>query len=99
MQQILFSGLTPSDFFSRIEEIIDSRLKNLPAPSGQSPGYLSRDEVADLLKISLPTLNQWSKQGMIKSYKIGNRVLYKKDEIETAVENLTLNKFKKYKKC
>jgi excisionase family DNA binding protein len=98
MEQILFSGLSPSDFFSRIEEIIDSRLKHLPKDSGPSPGYLTRAETASLLKITLPTLSDWTKQGMLKSYKIGTRVLYKQVEVEASIESLSTLKFKKLKK-
>ncbi|WP_336517550.1 helix-turn-helix domain-containing protein [Pollutibacter soli] len=97
MQQILFLGLSPVDFLSRIEEVIDARLKVLPSHAANSPGYLSRTEVAEILKISLPTLAEWTKQGLLKSYKIGNRVLYKLDEVETQVQSLANNKFKKTK--
>jgi len=46
---------------------------------------LSRKEVAVMLKISMTTLYHWTKNGLLKSYKIGNRVLYKRSEVESAV--------------
>ena len=57
--------------------------------------YLSRKEVAKMLKISLPTLNEWSKQGILQSYKKGNRVLYKTSEIEEAVNQGAFRKCKR----
>ena len=47
--------------------------------------YLSRVEVAKMLKISLPTLNDWTKLGWLSSYKISNRVLYRSDEVEASL--------------
>lgn len=47
--------------------------------------YLTRKEVCKLLQISLPTLNDWAKQEYIKSRKIGNKVLYKPQDIDSAV--------------
>lgn len=49
---------------------------------------LTRNEAKDFLKISLPTLNNWTKKGMIKSYGIGGRVYYKKNEILELLEEL-----------
>jgi DNA-binding transcriptional regulator YiaG len=43
---------------------------------------LSRQETADIFKISLPTLKDWEKKGAIpKAIHIGNRVYYRKHEI------------------
>lgn len=44
--------------------------------------WLSRKDLSELLGISLPTIHQWGKQGILKPYKIGNRVRYKQTDIE-----------------
>ncbi|MDX6746680.1 helix-turn-helix domain-containing protein [Polaribacter sp. PL03] len=49
---------------------------------------LSRKEASELLKISLPTLSNWTKQKIIISYGIGGRVYYKKEELIEALEKL-----------
>ena len=43
---------------------------------------LTREETAEYLKISLTTLWHWSKKGILPSYGIGNRVYYKRTEID-----------------
>jgi len=48
---------------------------------------LSRKETAELLSISFPTLGEWSKMGVIRSYKLGNRVYYKRSEIFDKLES------------
>jgi len=50
----------------------------------QNDDYLTRKEAATQLNITLPTLGQYTKKGLLTSYKIGARVLYKKSEIESA---------------
>jgi len=47
---------------------------------------LSRKEVAELLRISLPTLNNYRNSGILKCHRIGNRVLFKKDEVMEALQ-------------
>ena len=48
--------------------------------------YLTRGEVATQLQISLPTLHNYTKEGLIKSYRIGGKVRYKAEDIEQALK-------------
>jgi excisionase family DNA binding protein len=50
--------------------------------------YLTRNEVAELLKCDLSTLWIWTKKGKLISYGIGNRVYYKRNEVETAISQI-----------
>lgn len=47
---------------------------------------LSRKEVAELLRISLPTLNNYRNSGILKCHRIGNRVLFNKGEVMEALQ-------------
>lgn len=42
---------------------------------------LSREQTAELLKISLVTLWKWTKHDIVPAYRIGNKVRYKKLEV------------------
>ena len=42
---------------------------------------LTREETAELLKINLSTLHNWTKEKKLTSYGIGGRVYYKRNEI------------------
>lgn len=48
----------------------------------QQEEYLTRKELAKLLSINLSTIHNWRKDGKIISHKIGNRVVFKRSEIE-----------------
>lgn len=47
---------------------------------------MSRKEMTEYLQISLPTLNEWTKLRWLRSYKIGNRVLYKSNEVDKSLQ-------------
>jgi excisionase family DNA binding protein len=93
--QILFTGITVNDLLLQIGQIIDAKISNLPPKENHQSGYLSRKEVAKLLKITLPTLHDWTKLGYLKAYKIGTRVLYKESEVIKTLENVPSFKHKK----
>lgn len=97
MNQILLNGIEISELKQIIAEIIRQELTSNNINSREPPSvkYLSRNEVAILLKISLPTLNEYSKFGILQSYRIGNRVLYKKNEVENAIVSVKNLKHKK----
>lgn len=44
-------------------------------------GFVSKMEAANLLKISLSSVNRYIKAGLIPAYSIGGRVLIKSDEL------------------
>lgn len=50
--------------------------------------YLIRNEVAEMLKCDLSTLWNWNKKGKLIPYGIGNRVYYKRHEVESAILKL-----------
>lgn len=89
MAEILFTGVNLNELLERIGKIIETKLENnspRKIKSLHQSEYLIRQEVASLLKVTFPTLNDWPKSGLLQSYKIGNRVLDKPNEIETAVK-------------
>jgi excisionase family DNA binding protein len=46
---------------------------------------LTRKQAAFMLGVSLPTLNEWSKKGVINAYRIASRVRYKSQELEQSL--------------
>jgi excisionase family DNA binding protein len=54
-------------------------------PQKEEIKYYTREEAAQLLKISLPTLHAWANKGLITKSKIGNRVLIEDTEIQRMI--------------
>src|SRR5436309_340315 len=86
MGQILVNGITVPELLSQIKQLIDAKSSVSPKNENNQFDYLTRKEVAHLLKITLPTLHDWTKNGLLKAYKIGTRVLYKPNEVKDALE-------------
>ena len=53
---------------------------------------ITRKEAAKLLGISLPTLNEWTKTGLVVGYRISTRVRYKQSELINGVKKINTGK-------
>lgn len=90
---IILQGLTIDELLEKLSILIDKKIQErekLPKPAGWT--YMSRKEVAEQLRICLPTLHDWTKLGWLTSDKIGKRVLYKSNEVDLPILQ---RKFKK----
>lgn len=54
----------------------------------QEAEFLTRDQTAKRLQISLVTLAKWTNDGLIKAYRISRFVRYKSDEVEEALTKI-----------
>ena len=84
MEQIHITQLSPDDFRELLSEIIREQLERfVQDPPDQ---LLSRQELSKKLGISLPTLRYYTKESIIKSRRIGNRVYYRwQDVLDSAI--------------
>lgn len=51
----------------------------------QPEEYLTRKQTAIIFKVNLSTLYNWSRRGLIKKYAIGNRIYFRRSEIEKSL--------------
>jgi hypothetical protein len=83
-------GLSIDDLKKLFGQVIKTELnivKNDLQPKKPS-SYLTRKEVAEMLKIDLSSVHNWSKRRILIPHQIGNRVYYKLDEVENAIIQL-----------
>lgn len=87
MDNLILSTYTPEELKRIINNAVMEAVKTIqPKASVQKRDtLLTRKETSEKLNISLVTLNEWSKQGIIQSYCIGGRVYYKENEIEASL--------------
>ena len=81
-------------------EAVETKLReflgdNSKQANTDNEGYATRIEVAKMLRISLPTLTQYTKDGILKGYRIGRRVLYKQNEVDSVLTEITTSKYKR----
>lgn len=75
-----------SSLFESLQRQIEDIRKNFEPKLPTE--YLTRSEVAKLFKCDLSTIHNWTKKGKLKAYGVGNRVYYKRTEIEDAITPL-----------
>ena len=84
----MLTTLELSDIKKIVEEVLENKLSLLNPPQKEGLKLLSRKDTASLLCISLPTLHDWTKTGVVKAHRIGNRILYKLDEVNEALKSI-----------
>lgn len=90
MSTIQFIQITPEQLKLDILEGVKKEinlLKNEYQPKLPSE-YLTRNEVAEMLKVDLSTVHNWKKSGKLKAYSIGTRVYFKRIEVEQSLIEL-----------
>ncbi|MFZ4414516.1 MAG: helix-turn-helix domain-containing protein [Bacteroidales bacterium] len=97
-QQIIFTGIS----FEQLQDSIRTTVKNeveriigfLPTPT-TAPELITRKETAHILGISLPTLNEWTKTGILPAQRIGTRVRYNRATVYNSLKDVETLKYKR----
>jgi uncharacterized protein YfbU (UPF0304 family) len=94
MKQIQFIQVSPEELQEAIITGVNIKLEELKKGfEPKSPTeYLTRIQVAEMFKINISSVHNWTKKSIIIAYQIGGRVYYKRSEIETAIIELKTNK-------
>lgn len=100
MENTLVSLIPLHELEERFAYIVEEKLKSYFSDASASQTkpekeFLTRKEVSEKLRISLPTLNSLTKEGIVTGYRIGGRVLYKWDEVESVLTEITSTKYKR----
>ena len=94
-QVLPIETITASEILTRLDKIeslltgIDSKKQQETAPEKK---YMTRQEVADLFGITLATVHQWTVNSILLAYRVGNRIYYKRSEIEATYQRKTSRK-------
>ena len=87
--EIYLSGLTADQLSEMIRESLRDELQQFrPARPKSETKYLTRQETARRLRISLVTLTDWVNRGKICAHKIGGRVLFRDSDVEAALNQI-----------
>lgn len=90
MNSLQFIQISPEKFRSEILQDFKKEidlLKKEYQPK-EPTEFLTRNEVADLLKVDISTVHNFRKRGLLKAYSIGTRVYFKRDEVEQSLIEL-----------
>lgn len=87
-KSIVLEQTTQAELRSIIRSSVVEALESLRAESKESPSKqkLTRQQLKDEFHISFPTILKLEKKGVLKSYRIGRRVLFDRLEVEAALQ-------------
>ncbi|MGX1022867.1 helix-turn-helix domain-containing protein [Psychroflexus sp. MBR-150] len=80
-------NVTPNELKESIINDVRTELKTITQNlhKKEPEEYLTRNELADIFKVTLPTISDWSKKGILKPYRLGKLVRFKRSEVEQAL--------------
>ena len=99
MKKILLTEYSKEELIEILTPMLTAILGNLLPPSPQTKSsnekYATRKEVAERLRISLPTLHTLTKQGKLRAHRMNRRVLYCWDDVEAQLQAIETTKYKR----
>lgn len=88
---IQIQGINAETLIGKIKEIVKNAIPQ-PQPQTTTDKLLTRKEVCKLLQISLVTVHNWTKQGILNPYRIGNKLRFKESEVLEALQSVNSKK-------
>ena len=88
METINFVGITPDNFLNELVGKIKTALLTDLEKSikdNEPNRYYTAEQICERFSITKPTIHEYRKRKIIKSYRLGSRVYYRLDEIENAM--------------
>ena len=97
---ILFQNVSLDDFYEKIRKTVADEIafqKSCDVDGDKK--FLTRKETATRLRITLPTLNAYTKNGILKGQRIGYRVLYREEDVTAAIKEIPNRKYRRGLSC
>ena len=89
MNTTMLHGISPDELTEKILNGVKIQMeqfkKDIETPEKNE--FMSRQETADFLKVSLFTIHLWMKKGILKPLKMGNSTYFERKEIEKKLYN------------
>lgn len=94
--------LTDEELDKRVDERVERRFEAFLKQFEQKPPeevYDSRSYTCSRLGVSMPTLDDLVKRGVIPAYRVGARILFKRSEVDAALVQIKSDKHFKHNKA
>jgi excisionase family DNA binding protein len=85
--QIILNGITIHDLAEALAPLLKTTLVQ---PQDALPENITRKQACAILNIGLATLWKHTKAGKLTAYGIGNRIMYKRDEVLQALKPINI---------
>lgn len=99
MNEIILNGISfeqlKEEFKTIVQNEVQKIVSGLTTAPETAPELITRKETALILGISLPTLNDWTKNGTIPAQRIGTRVRYNRANVYASLKNVETLKYRR----
>lgn len=88
MESIQYVGVKPTAHIQEIVDTVENRLFERLSKfltDNEPNRYYTAEQICERFSITKPTIHEYRKRKIIKSYRLGSRVYYRLDEIENAM--------------
>jgi len=95
MKNLSFTEIPIEELKQVLSDTIRTEIRKYNFSTPPETELITRKETATILGVSLVTLNEWTKSGVIPCYRINTRIRFKKHEILDAVNNCKTIKYRR----
>jgi len=96
--QIILSGISNEQLLDGIEttvrNVFEKYILGLQKTESATE-LITRKEAAQIYGVSLPTLHEWTKKGIIPAQRIGTRIRYKRADVYASLKDVETLKYKR----
>ena len=97
--EILLNGISFEQLQNSIKTIVSAELRNavseLTTKREIEPELITRKETAEILGVSLPTLHEWTKKGVLPTKRIGSRIRYERTAVYDALKSVEPKRYRR----
>lgn len=96
--EIILNGISFEQLENSLKTIVQNEVQKIVSgltATKPEPELITRKETALILGISLPTLNDWTKNGTIPAQRIGTRVRYQRANVYASLKDIETLKYRR----
>jgi len=87
MKKVVLTEISIEELEGIIHSGVKSALEKYSPLPAKKEDLISRKEVAEMFKVSLVTVDAWRDKRLLKPYKFGNKIIFKRSEIEQSLDS------------
>lgn len=85
-------GILRSEFRIEIKEVLEELSKNHREKLNESDELIKRSDIAQMFDVSMVTVHQWMRKGIVAHYKMNGRTYFKKKEVLEAMKQVRVRR-------